>query len=224
MTASPDPESHSDSDLERVLERHLHVPVLAASGASIPAVFLTALEGVAETVGMVINWVSMVVLAAESVLLFWASGDRLRWLRTHWWMVAIVALTIPAVIFAVGPAQVLRLARVVTAVQLIRVGKLLRVAGILRRRIEHLGKVGRVIWVGVLLLALVFLGIVLADPSTITRRALEAGLERWGWAVLLSIVLLPVLALGGTILALRKWLFGSRRTRPTRSEEPPESS
>lgn len=189
------------------------MPVLIASLASVPAVFLTALEGSAETVGMVVNWLSMAVLAAEAVLLFWVSGDRVRWLRTHWWMVAIVVLTIPAVVFAVGPAQVLRLLRLATAIQLVRVAKLVRVARILRRRATHFGRAGRVVWVVALLLALVFLGIVLADPSTVTRRTLDTIIEQWGWAVLLGLGLLVVLVSGAVVLAVRKWRRRARRTR-----------
>ncbi|MDR7300698.1 hypothetical protein [Haloactinomyces albus] len=211
-------------DRERVLERRLNVPVLIASVAAVPAVFLTALEGAAETAGMVVNWMSMAVLATEAALLFWVSGDRVRWLRTHWWMVAIVVLTIPAVIFTVGPAQVLRLLRLVTTIQLFRVAKLVRVAQVLRRRAEHLGSVGRAVWMGALFLALVFLGIVLADPSTLTRRTLETIIERWGWVVLLGLVLLGVLVSGAVILLVRRWRGRSRRARslrPGRSQRKP---
>lgn len=81
----------------------------------------------------------MVVLTGEPVLLFWFSSDRIAWLRSHWWVALVAVLAVPAVLFAVGPARVVRAARLATAFQVLQVTRLLKVARILRCRTEHLG-------------------------------------------------------------------------------------
>ncbi|SFT88451.1 hypothetical protein SAMN04487904_1123 [Actinopolyspora lacussalsi subsp. righensis] len=189
----------------------LHVPVLTAAAASVPAVFLTRLDGPVSLFGSVLNWSSMLVLTAESVLLFWFSRDRPRWLREHWWMALVTVLTIPAVVFAFAPAQVLRLVRVVAAVQLVRVFRLVKVARVLHRRSRVLGRPRYALLGAVLLAAVVLLGVVLADEDSPTRRTLDAVSSRWGWPVLLGVVVLFAAAIGGLVT----WL---RRRRDERSE------
>jgi CsoR family transcriptional regulator, copper-sensing transcriptional repressor len=56
----------------------------------VPTVFLTRLDGTAETAGTVINWVSGAVLVAEAAVLFAVSRDKKRWLRKHARVVALV--------------------------------------------------------------------------------------------------------------------------------------
>ncbi len=155
--------------------------------------------------GSVLNWLSMLVLTGESVLLFWSSDNRLRWLRTHWWMVLVTLLTIPAVIFAFGPAQVLRLVRVVAAVQLVRVVRLLKVARVLHRRGGRLGGSLYVLLAVVFAAAAVLLGIVLVDETSTTRRTVDVILDRWGWPALVGGVVLISTLLVGLVLWLRRW-------------------
>ncbi|SDP95511.1 hypothetical protein SAMN04487905_11787 [Actinopolyspora xinjiangensis] len=189
----------------------LHVPVLTAAAVSVPAVFLTRLDGPVSLLGTVLNWLSMLVLTAESALLFWFSENRPRWLRDHWWMALVTVLTIPAVVFAFAPAQVLRLVRVVAAVQLVRVFRLVKVARVLHRRARRMGGPRHVLLGAVLLAALGLLGVVLADEDSPTRRTLDAVSDRWGWPVLLGALVLSVVVIGGLVT----WL---RRRRADRSE------
>src|SRR5699024_7207303 len=65
--------------VERLAEA-LRVPVLIAAAASVPAVFLSPLDGPLGAVGTLINWVSMLVLTGESALLFFRNPDRSGWL------------------------------------------------------------------------------------------------------------------------------------------------
>lgn len=182
----------------------MHVPVLVAAAASVPAVFLVRLDGPVSLVGSVLNWASMLVLTAESVLLFWSSGDRLRWLRDHWWMALVTVVTVPAVIFAIGPAQVLRLIRVVAAIQLLRVFRLVKVAHVVHRRSWTLGRLRYILGAGVLVLAAVLTGFVLTDEDSATRQTVEAVVERWGWTPLVGAVLLVLASLGSLVTWIRR--------------------
>lgn len=189
--------------------------MLVAAAMSIPAVFLIGLDGAAGTLGTVLNWASMVVLTGESLLLFWLSPDRLAWLRSHWWMALVAVLTVPAVLFAIGPAQVLRAARVVTAFQVLRVTRLFKVARVLHRRGERLGRFRHLPWIAVVALAVVFAGWVLADPDASSRRALEYVLERCAW------ILVPVLfvLVAGVVAGMaRLWLHRRARSGAPDSE------
>lgn len=174
------------------------MPVLVAAVASVPAVFLSPLDGPVGVIGTLINWLSMLVLTSESVLLFWRSGDRVRWLRQHWWLVLVTVVTIPAVIFAVGPVQVLRLVRVVAAVQLLNVRKLFKVARVVRRRGSGFGRMRELLAGASVLLAVVLLVMLLVDPDSSARRLLDVGLDVWGWGPLLGLVVLIAVAAGAT--------------------------
>lgn len=114
-------------------------PVLVTAVVSVPAVFLSTLDGSAGTAGTVLNRVTVVVRTGESVLLFWFSSDRIACLRSPWWVALVAALAVPAVLFAIGPVRVLRAARLATAFQLPQVTLLIKVARILRCRTERIG-------------------------------------------------------------------------------------
>ncbi|GAB3275687.1 hypothetical protein GCM10027563_02450 [Parasphingorhabdus pacifica] len=174
------------------LERRLQAPVLIAAAAAVPAVFLTGMDGGAGIVGTVLNWVSMVVLTGESVLLFWFSSDRIAWLRSHWWVALVAIVTVPAVLFAIGPVQVLRAARVVTAFQILRVSRLIKVARVLHRHGRRFGRLRDLLWISVLALALVFAGSVLTDPEASSRRVLSFVFDHWMWTAPVAGVLLAV--------------------------------
>lgn len=182
---------------EPAWERYLEPYVLVAAVASVPAVFLATFDGPFAVIGVVLNWLSMVVLTAESALLLWASRDRVRWLRSHWWLVAITVATIPAVVFAVGPVQVLRLVRVIAAIQLVRVTRLVTVARVLRRRLHLYGPRWHAVRAGLLALAVVFLSALLTDSTSTSRRLLDSAIEYTGPVTVattgLVTVLLPVM-------------------------------
>lgn len=189
----------SDELADRV-EQRLAIPVVLAALASIPAVFLTMLDGSAAQVGNALNWMSLAVLTGESVVLFLLAGDRVRWLRRHRAVVAIAVVTIPAVVFAVGPVQVLRLVRFVGALRVIRVHRILKAGRILRRR-AHIEQV----WLnraatGATVLAALFVAVVLADPTSESRRLVEGAAGRFGTT---RVLLAGVILGAATFVALR---------------------
>lgn len=164
---------------DRVQER-LAVPVLVAALASVPAVFLTLFDDPARSVGAALNAMSGAVLVAEAVVLLAVSEHRLAWLRRNLWLVALAVVMIPAVIFAAGPVQLLRLLRVVGAVRIIRVGRILKAGRILRERtgLDRLWQ--RVVGIGVTLLVAAFVAVVLSDPTSYTRQLLDGAVQRVG--------------------------------------------
>lgn len=165
--ASSEPVDRAD----RVRDR-LAIPVLIAALASIPAIFLTLLDDPWETIGTGINSLSGAVLVLETVVLLALADDRRRWLRRNRWLVALTIVIIPAVIFAVGPVQLLRLVRVVGAIRIVRVGRILKAGRILRDRFGINRWWERAIGLGVTLLCAAFVAVILADPTSSTRQQL----------------------------------------------------
>jgi hypothetical protein len=181
--------------------------VLIAALASVPAVFLTLLDGPPEIAGRVVNWVSGAVLVAETVVLAALSRDKRAWVKTHKWLLLLTALIIPAVVLAVGPVQLLRLVRVVGALRFLRARRIFRAASQLR---EHAGLTGWTSWVltgGAALLIAVFVGVVLADPTSKARQYTQVALERIGgggpWLYLALVVLAGALLGGATWVVAR---------------------
>lgn len=172
--------SDSDPRLEK-WEQRFFWPVLIAALASVPAVFLTVMfDPPWEIAGEVVNHISMVVFAAETVVLLVLAPDKRRWVRDHWHIVAITGLTIPAVLLAVGPVQALRALRPVVqgvmrlgALRIIRVGRILKAGKILYNRTDLSGPVRKGIALGATLLAAVFVALVLSDPSAETWTLLS---------------------------------------------------
>ncbi|MEX2587014.1 MAG: hypothetical protein WD602_03340 [Actinomycetota bacterium] len=178
-------------------EQRLAVPVLVAAIASIPATFLTTLEGRPQQAGHIINYLSVAVLAGESIVPFVLASHRWTWLRERWYVVAVAAVSIPAVIFAVGPAQLFRLVRFVGALRVLRVRRILKAGKILRQRSGHTGWQWKLLSLSLSLLAAGFVAIVLSDPSSQTRQLAEGALGRFG---------LPAVILAGAIVAAATFL------------------
>lgn len=212
-SAEADPHEHghhghgvSDSDprLEK-WEQRFFWPVLVAALASVPAVFLTVqFDPPWEVAGEVVNHVSMVVFAAETVVLLVLARDKRQWVRDHWVIVAITALTIPAVLLALGPAQVLRVAaqgvRSLGALRIIRVGRIFKAGKILYNRTDFSGPVRKGIALGATALAAAFVALVLADPSADSRQFLEDELgDAWIYVVLFAGLILA----GATFVVFR---------------------
>ena len=205
-------------DRSERMEQRLAVPVIVAAIASIPAVFLTSMDPPAEHFGQVLNWASLTVLTAESVLLFWAASDRRAWLRQHWWLVAISVTALVAVIFALGPAQLLRLVRFVGAIRLIRVNRILKAGRILRDRAGFRGPVRNAIAVGVSVIAAAFVALVLADPTSTSRQAVDTVLDRFGiWPSVAAGLILA----GATFVVVR---YRREAEEDSDSEDPDEPS
>lgn len=205
-----------DARADRVEER-LALPVIIAAAVSVPAVFLTVLtDGTSASIGNALNWASLAVLTAESVVLFLLTGHRLAWLWQHRWKLLVLAVAIPAVIFVVAPAQSLRLMfriiQFVGALRVLRAGRIIKAGRVLARRI---GWDGRWRYLPILagsVVAAGFVAVVLSDPTSTTRQ-LIGGLSGW-LQVALAVVAAGILA-AATFLVLRY------RRRPAGGAERP---
>ncbi|MEX2328865.1 MAG: hypothetical protein WD575_03970 [Nitriliruptoraceae bacterium] len=188
---------------DRVAER-LAVPVLLAALASVPAVFLTLMQDPWSAVGSGLNTLSGGVLIAETVVLFALAEDRIGWLRRNRWLVALTLALIPAVVFALGPVQMLRLLRVVGALRIIRVGRILKAGRIVRQRAGLDHGWHRVIGATVSLLGAAFVALVLIDPTSTSRQFLDGAVTRLGW---IGVVV------AGVIVAVATWVVRTQRDR-----------
>ena len=205
--AQEGPQRPSDR-ADRLAER-LALPVLIAALASVPAVFLTLLDDPYETIGNGLNTLSGAVLIAETVVLFAVSEDRLAWVRRNKWLVLLALAIIPAVVFAVGPVQLLRLTRVahairmVGAVRIIRVGRIMKAGRILRERAGLDARWQKVIAVTATLLAAAFVAVILADPTSASGGALRSAVDVVG----VPGVVLAGIILGGATYVVRTQLM-----------------
>lgn len=198
-------EQQAGRDPEEHWEERLALPVIIAALASVPAVFLTLLDGPYETVGNAVNWLSGAVLVVETVVLFAVSRDKWEWVRRHKWLLLLTVVVILGVALAIGPVQLLRLLRVVGALRLIRAGRIVKAARIMRDKLGLSGRWSRVSSVAAALLVAVFVGAVLADPTSRSRQLLTA------WLGGTSQVVLSVLA--GVVLAVATFLVVRRQQR-----------
>ncbi|WP_277068885.1 hypothetical protein [Saccharomonospora viridis] len=176
-----------DDDRARRIQQSLAVPVLAAALLSIPAVFLTTAPGLPGVVGRVLNWLSLAVLVGESAALLWFSGSVRLFVRRYRAQLLIVAITVPAVVFVIGPTQVLRILLMLGAFRILRVRRILRAGRMIVHRTGLDERRGRWALAGVGAVAAVFAATVLADPESRSRKTLA-------WVV-------DHLGLGGTVLA-----------------------
>jgi CsoR family transcriptional regulator, copper-sensing transcriptional repressor len=200
---------------DRVADR-LAVPVLIAALASVPAVFLTLFEDPWERLGSGINMVSGAVLVLETVVLLLLAEDRRAWLRRNRWLVGLTIAIIPAVLFAVGPVQLLRLARVAGALRIIRVGRIFKAGRIVRERSGLDQGWQRAIGVGVTLLCAVFVALVLTDPTSSSSQAVQSVIDRVG---VLGVVL------AGLVLGVATYIVRSDRIRfPKVTPDPHQAS
>lgn len=164
------PEQNS---LSTTLERHLAIPVLLSAALSVPAVFLSLWgEGIWSEIGARVNWLAGLVLWAEWILLIALAENKLDWLRTHRWSTFVAVLTVPAIVFTLGPAQLLRLVRIAATLRLARVTRIIEAGGVLRRRMGLRGLWGKVALVVTIALSAVFVATILADPDSPARRFL----------------------------------------------------
>ncbi|MCT2585383.1 hypothetical protein [Actinophytocola gossypii] len=203
----------STNERAQAIEQRLDVPVLVAALVSVPAVFLTMTDGVLAVLGNVLNVVSGVVLVGESVLLLLLSREKLAWIREHRSELLLAVATIPAVVLLVGPVQVFRLLIFVSALRMLRVRRILGAADVISRR-TNLGprRHRAVLWV-VTVIAVVFVGVVLADPTSASRRAVDWIVAHVG---LVPAAVAAVLVVGTVLVAWRVQLV-SRLVRRFRS-------
>lgn len=185
-------------DAERRWERRLALPVLIAALVSVPAIFLTMIEGPAASTGTVVNALSGVVLTGETVILFIVSSDKREWVRRNWWLVALTVLIVLSVVLAIGPVQLLRLLRLVGALRVLRVGRILKAGRLLSGRFEgtwaHLSA-----FLASVLVAL-FVALTLADPTSQVRVLAEDVLP---WSVgPVAVTIAALLLAGATFVVL----------------------
>lgn len=154
-------------------QQRLAVPVLVAALAALPAMFLTTFRGAWGTAGHVVDALSGAVLVAETVILLVVAEDRRAWIRGHLGLIGLTLLVVLAVVFALGPVQVLRLVRTIGALRVLRAGRIVKAARILRERSGATGRLAHVLSVGAGLLVAVFVGVVLADPTSRSHTLVE---------------------------------------------------
>lgn len=206
-SATEDEVGHPLDERYERWEQRLAWPVLIAALASVPAVFLTLLDGTAEVAGNVVNWVSGAVLVAETVVLAALSRDKHAWVREHRALIVLTLVLVPAVVLAVGPVQLLRLVRVVGALRFLRARRIFRAASTLRDRAGLTGWTSKVLSVVAAVLVAAFVAVVLADPSSRSRQLAEQGLERLGGSGLYVAAVL----LAGALLAGATWVAARGR-------------
>lgn len=201
MSSSGEPAR--DTRVERVEER-LTIPVVLAAVVSVPAVFLAMGDGATATLGMVLNWATGAVLVGESIILLILSGDIREWIRTHKLTLAIACATIPAVIFLVGPVQVLRLALTIGALRIFRAGRILRAGRVLREKAQLKAWPGRLLLGGATVIAAVFVAVILADPTSGSRQIIEWTFDRFGVVTTTIATVFAALVLAAaTVITLR---------------------
>lgn len=155
-----------DDPADRWAER-FERPALIAALAAVPATFLTLAEGTLGTTGEVVNALSAAVLVAEGVVLFTTTRDRRAWVRRNWWLLATIAIIVPATIWAVGPAQLLRLVRSFGALRVLRVRRIIKAGKLASDRLGLDARWRRGVVALLSLAAAAFVAVVLADPSGI---------------------------------------------------------
>jgi CsoR family transcriptional regulator, copper-sensing transcriptional repressor len=173
--STPRSEQEHRDRADRLAER-IAIPVLIAALASVPAVFLTLFDDPYHTIGEGLNTLSGGVLIAETIVLLAVSENRWDWVKRNKWLVLLALAIIPAVVFAVGPVQLLRLLRVAGALRIIRVKRIFKAGKVVRERAGLDKTWERVIAVGVTVLCAVFVAVMLADP-TATRELSQFGAE-----------------------------------------------
>ncbi|WP_028661704.1 hypothetical protein [Saccharomonospora saliphila] len=151
----------------------LAVPVLSAALVSVPAVFLATTPGVTGLIGSVLNWLSLSVLLGESFVLLWVSGSVRTWVYRYRAQLLVVALTIPAVVFVVGPVQILRLVLTLGAFRILRVRRIMRAGWVIVHKAGLHDRRGHWVLAGVGVLATVFALVVLSDPASRSRKVLD---------------------------------------------------
>ncbi len=198
---TPVPEENSHA---RALERRLALPVLVSAVISVPAVFLDMWgTGPWAEIGNRVNLLAGLVLWAEWILLIALAENKLRWLRTNKWSTFVAAVTLPAVVFALGPTQVLRLARTAGTLRVLRVSRIIEAGGVLRRRMGLTGTRGTAVAATTAVLSAVFVTAVVLNPDSPSRRFLSGLPGSFDlWQVVLALGLVG--AATALILCLRR--------------------
>ena len=192
------------SSREERWQGRLAVPVLVAALASIPAMFLSIADGALGTTGRVIDVASGAVLVAETVILFAVTENRRAWVRGHLGLIALTVVVVVAVVFAIGPVQVLRLVRTIGALRILRAGRIVKAARAVRERLGFTGRFSHVFSVAAGLLVAVFVAVVLADPTSVSRSLLEGVVGEVSTPVVVAGSVVAGLVLGAATFLLAR--------------------
>jgi hypothetical protein len=158
---------------EEQWQQRLAVPVLIAALASVPAMFLTIADGPLGATGYVVDLLSGLVLVTETVILLVVAENKRAWIRGHLGLVLLTVVVVIGVVFALGPVQLLRLVRTVGALRILRAGRIVKAARSLRERHGFTGPLSSVLSFGAGLLVAVFVGVVLADRTSVSHDLLS---------------------------------------------------
>ncbi len=201
---------------EQRLQQRLALPVLVAALVSVPAVFLTFAGGALGVTGRVLDLASGAVLLAETVALLVVAEDRRAWVRGHRGLLALTGVVVVGVVLAVGPVQVFRLVRTVGALRVLRAGRIVRATRQLASRTG--GRLVQVLTVAAGAVVAVFVGLVLADPTSRSRSILE-------WALPVRVdgaVVVVTGTLAGLAMGAATWLLvRDRGSGPDADPQPP---
>lgn len=190
----------------------LAIPVLIAAMVSVPAIFMMMTGGATELVGRILNWLSVAVLIGESLVLLLLSKDVADWLRVHKWELLLAVATVPVVVFAIGPVQILRFVLSVGTLRVLRVRRILNAGAVVARKLGLGAKRRRYAIGGAALVAAAFLTIVLVNPESKTRRVLAWIVAHIG----LPLTIICGIALAGALLFGIRWLSHTRLVRKAR--------
>ncbi|WP_278313079.1 hypothetical protein [Lolliginicoccus levis] len=180
-SAEPDgPRPPSGDDRVERWEQSLALPVLVAALVSVPAVFLTLIDGPLATLGHIVNWLTALVIVGESLVLMMVSGDAWRWATRHKWTLLLTAAMIPAVVLAIGPLQIVRAIAWLGALRILRVSRIIKAGRIMQQRTGMGRRSGTVVIAGLTVVATVFVVFALADPGSGTRQAASWVLDNLG--------------------------------------------
>jgi hypothetical protein len=188
---------------ERWQER-LALPVLVAALASIPAMFLSVADGALGVTGRALDVASGAVLLGEAAVLFVVAENKRAWVRGHRGLIALSLAVVVAVVFAIGPVQMLRLVRTVGALRILRAGRIVKAAGVLRARAGFTGRLSHVFAAVAGLLVAVFVALVLSDPTSVSHSWLAWLLGEVDAAVVVSSSVAAGLALGAATFLLAR--------------------
>ncbi|MGH8878700.1 MAG: metal-sensitive transcriptional repressor family protein [Stackebrandtia sp.] len=197
------PQAPAETLTERI-ERRLTVPVLVAAVVSVPAVFLAAWgSGGWAITGIVIDALAGALLWFEWIILLLLAENKREWLKRHRWTLLIVVLTIPAVVFALGPFQLLRIVYSIATLRVLRVRRIISAGRVVQRRLELSGLTKVILAIGVSALCLVFSAVLLFDPNSDTWVVAEL--------VVRHLDIGPTAILGVALLLIAFLLWRNRR-------------
>lgn len=189
---------------EEKWERRLALPVLVAALASVPAMFLTFAGGALGTAGRWVDIASGVVLVGEAVVLLAVAENKRAWIRGHAGLLLLSFAVLVAIILAVGPVQLLRLVRAVGALRVLRAGRIVRAARELADRLGWTGRAAGFFAAGAGVLAAVFVGVVLADPTSRSRSLITWALGPVSPPVVVVLSVIAGALLGGATYLLAR--------------------